>query len=80
MVEDGFEEVNTDVHSAENLKDALADLAADTVLQEAVGQDICDNFLVNKDAEWERFIEAEGAYEGGDQATAWELSEYLMYH
>lgn len=80
MVEDGFEEVNTDVHSAENLRDALADLATDTVLQEAVGQDICDNFLFNKEAEWDRFIEAVGAFESGDQATAWELSEYLMYH
>lgn len=80
MIEDGFEEVNTDVHSAENLQDALADLAADTELQAAVGQDVCDNFLANKHAEWERFIAAEGSYEGGDQATAWELDEYLMYH
>jgi len=80
MTDDGFETVNTDVHSAENLKDALADLTADTALQEAVGQDLCDNFLFIKEAEWERFIDAAGAYEGGDQATAWELAEYLMYH
>ena len=43
LIDDGFE-VNTDVHSAHNLKDALADLSADTRLQEAVGQDVCDNF------------------------------------
>ena len=80
MVEDGFDAVNTDVHSAENLADALADLEADPALREAVGHDICDNFLANKHAEWERFIDAEGAYERGDQATDWELAEYLMYH
>ena len=57
-----------------------AKAALDAALQEAVGQDICDNFLANKEAEWDRFIAAEGSYEGGDQATPWELHEYLMYH
>ncbi len=80
MVEDGFEEVNTDVHSAETLAGALADLAADAVLQEAVGADVCANFLANKEAEWERYIEAVGEHVDGDEATDWEINEYLMYH
>ena len=80
LIDDGFEEVNTDVHSAHNLKDALADLSADTRLQEAVGQDVCDNFLANKEAEWDRYIAAVGEHVEGDQMTDWERNEYLPYH
>ncbi|MEM9464589.1 MAG: glutamine synthetase [Actinomycetota bacterium] len=80
MVEDGFENVNTDVHSAENLRDALVDLRADTRLQEAVGADVCANFLVNKDAEWERYIAAVGEHVDGDELTDWERDQYLPYH
>ncbi len=80
MVEDGFEEVNTDVHSARNLNAALADLAADEVLQEAVGTDVCANFLANKAAEWDRYIGAVGEHVEGDVATQWELDQYLMFH
>ena len=80
LVADGFEDINTDVHSAENLKDALADLQADTALQEAVGRNVCANFLANKEAEWGRYLAAVGEHVEGDQMTAWERNEYLMYH
>ena len=79
LVADGFEDVNTDVHSAENLKDALADLQTDTALQEAVGRDVCAN-LANTEAEWGRYLAAVGEHVEGDQMTAWERNEYLMYH
>ena len=68
------------MHSAHNLKDALADLSADTRLREAVGEDVCDNFLANKEAEWDRYIAAVGEHVDGDQMTDWERSEYLPYH
>lgn len=80
MTEDGFEEVNTDIHSAHNLSDALADLVADSALQEAVGADVCANFLANKEAEWERYIVAVGEHVEGDAASQWELDQYLMFH
>ncbi len=80
MTEDGFDHVNTHVHSARTLKDALDDLAADGALQEAVGVEVCSNFLVNKHREWDRYIKATGEHIEGDAATAWELQEYLMYH
>jgi len=46
----------------------------------AVGSDVCDNFLANKAAEWERYIEVVGEDQPGDEVTAWELDQYLMYH
>lgn len=80
LTTDGFEEVDTDVHSAENLADALADLEADDTLVEAVGADVCANFAANKHAEWDRYIAAAGEHVEGDEMTAWERNEYLMHH
>jgi len=80
LTTDGFEEVNTEVHSAENLKDALADLEADSAFVEAVGSDVCANFAANKHAEWDRYIAAVGEHTEGDELTEWERSEYLMHH
>lgn len=68
---DGLEDVNTDVHCAENLSAALDDLEADTALAAAVGQLVVDNFVTIKRAEWERFATA---------VTDWELREYLPFH
>lgn len=80
LLADGFEDVNTDVHAADNLLEALGDLEADAALCEAVGADLTANFLANKHAEWERFIAAEGEDKGPGEISAWELSEYLPYH
>lgn len=77
---DGFETVNTDVSVASNLAAALADLTADQSLVEAVGTEICANFVANKEAEWERYLAAVGDNVDGDQVTDWELAEYLMFH
>lgn len=77
---DGFEEVNTDVCVAANLSESLDDLHADSTFAAALGQDVVDNFAENKRAEWERYIEAEKAFDGEGPPTAWELNEYLMYH
>ncbi len=80
LTTDGFEELNTDVHVAANLAGALEDLKADERLIEAVGADLVANFLVNKEAEWERYLAAVGEDHPGPEVTAWELNEYLMYH
>jgi glutamine synthetase len=77
---DGFEEVNTDVSVAANLSDALDQLEADTVFSAALSQDLVDNHVANKRAEWDRYIEAEGSFDGTEPPTAWELNEYMMYH
>lgn len=80
LTTDGFEDINTDVSSADNLHDALVDLAADPRLMDAVGADLCANFLFIKHAEWDRYITAGGSPEPSDQVGDWEISEYLNYH
>ncbi len=77
---DGFEEVNTDVCVAASLSEALDHLEADTEFSAALSQDLVDNHIANKRHEWDRFIEAEGSFDGAAGPTAWELNEYLMYH
>ena len=77
---DGFEEVNTEVCVASNLNEALDHLGADAKFSAALSQDLVDNFIENKRAEWGRFIEAEGSFDGSQPPTAWELNEYMMYH
>ncbi|WP_428120661.1 glutamine synthetase family protein [Candidatus Poriferisodalis sp.] len=75
---DGMDAWNTEVTSALNLADALADLRADTALAEAVSSDLVDNFLAIKDAEWDRYVVAVG--EPSDEISEWEISEYLPFH
>ena len=58
----------------------MADLSADASLVEAVGSEVCANFVANKEAEWERYLAAVGTNVDGDQVTDWELAEYLMFH
>ncbi len=77
---DGFEDVNTSVSAADDLAEALDQLVADTSFTAAFGQDSVDNFVANKRAEWERFVEAEGSFDGTAPISAWERNEYLMYH
>ena len=66
--------------SAESLSGALDDLEADAALMEAVGVDVCANFVANKRAEWDRYVAAVGTDTAGGDVTPWELAEYLMYH
>jgi len=86
LTTDGFDEVNTDISSAPDLSAALDDLEADTELVEAVGADLVANFVANKRAEWDRYQQATNGPDNSDNPedpdtiTAWELSEYLMYH
>lgn len=80
LTTDGFEEINTDVCSAPDLARALVHLQADEALVNAVGTDVVENFVANKEAEWDRYIEAVGSDSPGDQVTQWELDQYLMYH
>jgi len=77
---DGFDDVNTDVRAADDLNGALDDLQADAEFAAAIGQSFVDNFVANKRAEWERFIDAEQSFDGSQPPTGWELNEYLMYH
>ncbi len=80
LTTDGFEEINTDVSSADNLHDALTYLADDSALMNAVGADLCANFLFIKHAEWDRYAAAGGSCEPSDNPTEWEIAEYLNYH
>ncbi len=80
LTTDGMEEVDTDVGAADHLGQALEQLKADRALYEAVGADLCDNFVAIKEAEWQRFCDAAGPYVVGPDTTHWELNEYLMYH
>ncbi len=80
LITDGLEDINTDVHVGTNLAAALDHLAADTVLTEAVGSDLVANFMVNKRAEWDRYLGAVGTNVDGPEVTDWELTEYLPYH
>ncbi len=77
---DGFEEVNTEISAAADLSQALDQLVADTRFTTAIGQDFVDNFVSNKRHEWDRFVRAEGSFDGTKPPTAWELDEYMMYH
>ncbi len=85
---DGFEEVDTDVHCAHSLSAALDDMEADEALCEAVGSELCANFVFNKRAEWDRYIAEAGdeavddwdAIDGTEPLTQWELKQYLPYH
>ncbi len=80
LTSDGFETINTDICVADDLAAALVDLAADAAFTAAVGDDLVANFVANKEAEWERFVAAEGAFDPDGPVTSWELHEYLPYH
>lgn len=80
LTTDGFEEVNTEVCVAPDLAQALGHLTADEQLVEAVGPDLVANFVANKEAEWERYIDAVGDDTPGGEPTPWEIEQYLMYH
>ena len=75
----GFDEVDTDVHCAHSLAEALDDMEADGALREAVGADLCANFVVNKRAEWDRYI-SEVESDDPETITDWELRQYLAHH
>jgi glutamine synthetase len=80
LTTDGLEEINTEVCVADNLATALEHLVADAALTAAVGADVCANFVANKQAEWQRYIDVVGTDKPGVDVTPWELNEYLMYH
>ena len=88
LTTDGFDEVNTDVHCAHSLSAALDDMEADEALCEAVGSELCANFVFNKRAEWDRYTDQAGdgavgdwdAITGTEPLSDWELKQYLPYH
>lgn len=77
---DGFEDISTDVCAPANLSLALDELENATAFTQALGQPVVDNYVFVKRAEWERFIEAEGSFDGEGGVTDWERREYLPYH
>lgn len=77
---DGFEEVNTDVAAPADLAEALDHLESATDFTTALGQEVVDNFVAIKRAEWDRFIDAEQKFDPTAPVTEWELDEYLRYH
>ena len=66
---DGFEETGTDIHSASSLAEALEHLAADSALGDAVGAELVANFIANKQAEWQRYLDAVGDDTPGGAVT-----------
>ena len=52
--DDGFVETDATVGAATTLEDAVADLAADTVLSNAVGAGLVENHVFMKQAEVEK--------------------------
>ena len=88
MTTDGFDDVDTDVHCAHSLGAALDDMEADKALCEAVGSEVCANFVFNKREEWGRYIAETGddavadwdAITGTEPLSQWELKQYLPYH
>jgi glutamine synthetase len=79
LVGDGFEDGETDVRSATSLGEALDHLEADPGLTEAVGAELVANYLANKRAEFQRFLDT-GSTIDGDELSAFELACYLPYH
>ena len=88
MTTDGFDEVDTDVHCAHSLSAALDDMEADEALCQAVGSELCANFVFNKRAEWDRYTDQAGdgvvgdwdAITGSEPVSEWEFKQYLPYH
>lgn len=80
LTTDGFEDVNTDVCSGANLAEALDHLKSDDALSKAIGAEVVENFIANKEAEWQRYIDAVGSDTPEGEVTDWELDQYLMYH
>lgn len=69
--QDCLESTDATEHCPDSLWLALEALEQDTVLAEAVGEELVAHFLVIKRAEWDRFAAA---------VTDWELTEYLPFH
>lgn len=67
---DGFEKVDTEICTPDNLGQALDALEADTELVEAIGADLVAQHVAVKRTEWARFCNA---------VTDWELREYLPF-
>lgn len=67
---DCWSEASTDVHSADNLAEALSDLEADDSFVAALSPEYVDAFVAVKRAEWNRYAAC---------TTDWELNEYLHF-
>ena len=88
LTADGFDEINTDVRCAHSLSEALDDMEADKALCEAVGSEVCANFVFNKREEWGRYTAEAGdevvadwdVITGTEPLSQWELKQYLPYH
>lgn len=57
---DGFEKWDAKDSAAISLKEAMSDLRADTALQQAVGQELCDNHIFMKEKEVKKTKDLEG--------------------
>jgi glutamine synthetase len=79
QVGDGDAEPNTDRHTPHTLGDAIAAYEADTLLCEAMGNDLSRAYLAIRRDEWTRW-EATGHEWDLDEVTAWELRQYLPFH
>jgi glutamine synthetase len=79
QIGDGDSEPNTDRHTPHTLGEAIAAYEADTLLCEAMGNDLSRAYLALRRDEWTRW-EATGHEWDLDEVSAWELREYLPFY
>ena len=75
---DGDATPNTDRHTPHDLGAALAALQADTVLCEAMGQDLVKAFVTIRNDELAKWQAADGKWDVRS-ISKWELEHYLPY-
>jgi glutamine synthetase len=79
QVGDGDSAPNTDRHTPHTLGEALAALAADSVLTEAIGPDLVTAYMMIRGDELAKF-EASGTGWDVDSISDWELDRYLPFY
>jgi glutamine synthetase len=79
QVGDGDAEPNTERHTPHTLGEAIAAYEGDTLLCEAMGNDLSRAYLALRRDEWTRW-EATGHEWDLDEVTAWELRGYLPFY
>jgi len=77
---DALETACTEEHTPDHLGAAIEALRADTEFTAAIGPEMVDQYLAVKEAEWGKYLAANGSWEETtDRLTEWEAQTYLPY-
>ena len=77
---DALETACTEEHAPDHLGAAIEALRADTEFTAAIGPEMVDQYLAVKEAEWGKYLAANGSWEETtDRLTEWEAQTYLPY-